>query len=190
MNILTKDFIAIDTNVAEHLFNPKKNVNQHISNLIERLRRDEIHLLIDSSDDPRKGSRIVEEYHKRLFPRVKKRQERYREWKLLRYFLLPGNYKVVKIDQKEPLMRLIKDIIGVRRGKPVTDCFFVYVAFKKDRVLVTNDRGDILNNRKELKRRARKIQKRGLKGADILSSQEAYKRIADNNSAGGEPNHE
>ena len=84
-------------------------------------------------------------------------------------------------------MESIKGVIEVQKGKPVTDRFFVYVAFKKDRVLVTNDRGDILNNRKELKRKAKTLR---LKDADILNSQEAYERIADSNSAGGEPNHE
>ena len=54
MNILTEDFIAIDTNVFEHLFNPEKNTDNHIWNLIERLYKDEIGLLIDG---PRENTR-------------------------------------------------------------------------------------------------------------------------------------
>ena len=186
MNILTQDFIAIDTNVFEHLFNPEKNVDNHISNLIERLRKDEIRLLVDG---PRKESRILGEYNERLSPYVNSSLQWGRaEWKLLRYFLfLPENFKVVDIDQQDDLMVSIKGIIGVRKGKPVTDRYFVYVAFKKDRALVTNDSGDILNNKGKLKRKAKTLR---LKGADILSSQEAYERIADSSFAGGEPNHE
>lgn len=229
MNNLTKDFIAIDTNVFEHLFNQKKNVNQHISKLIKRLYKDKIRLLIDApkkDNSPRgddtpieeiriveeyKGSRIMREYRRRLFPHdphVKEQnsprqdgsaelqegdaesQEKGAERILLDILL--RNPERVYVKQTDNLMRSIKGIIEVQEGKPVTDRFFVYVAFKKERVLVTNDRGDILNNKEELKRRARKAQKRRLKDADILSSQEAYEkiRIADSNSARGEPNHE
>ena len=188
MNILTKDFIAIDTNVFMHLFDSEKNTDDHILYLIERLRKDEIRLLIDG---PREKSRIWGEYLARLSPYLNSSLQWGRaEWKLLRYFLLlPGNSKVVDIDQKDNLMVSIKGIIGMRKGEPVTDHFFVYVAFKKERVLVTNDRDDILSKKKELKRGARKAKTLKLKGADILSSQEAYKKIA-NSRAGGEPNPE
>lgn len=186
MNILTQDFIAIDTNVFEHLFNPEKNTNDHILYLIGRLRKDKIRLLIDG---PREKSRIRGEYYERLSPYVNSSLQRGRaESVLLRYFLLlPENYKVVKVNQKDDLMESIKGVIEVQKGKPVTDRFFVYVAFKKERVLVTNDNRDILSKKKELKHKAKILR---LKGADILSSQEAYERIADSNSAGGEPNHE
>lgn len=190
MNILTQDFIAIDTNVFEHLFNPEKNTNDHIWNLIDRLHEDKIGLLIDSPDDPRKGSRIMGEYDRRLLPYVKPRQEVGAESVLLKIFFENAKLVEVDVNQTDKLMVLIKGIIGVREGESVTDRFFVYVAFKKDRVLVTNDRGDIWNNREELKRKARKAKKRRLEGADILNSQEAYERIADGSSAGGEPNHE
>lgn len=184
MNNLTQDFISIDTNVFMHLFDSKKSTNDHILYLIERLRKDEVRLLVDG---PREKSRILGEYDECLSPYVNSSLQWGRaEWKLLRYFLLPGNSKVVDIDQKEPLMESIKSIVGVRKGESVTDCFFVYVAFKKERVLVTNDGRDILSKRKQLKRKAKKLR---LKGADILSSQEAYKKIADSG-VGGEPNHE
>jgi len=187
MNDLTQDFIAIDTNVFEHLFNPEKNVNNHIWNLIERLRKDKIGLLIDSPDDPRKESRIMGEYDRRLLPYVKPRQEVGAESVLLKIFFENAKLVKVYVNQTDKLMGSIKGIIGMRKGEPVIDHFFVYVAFKKERVLVTNDRGDILNNRKELKRKAKTLR---LKDADILNSQEAYKRIADSSSAGGEPSHE
>ena len=183
MNILTEDFIAIDTNVFEHLFNPEKNVNNHIWNLIERLYEDKIGLLIDSPGDPRKGSRIMGEYDRRLLAYVKPRQEVGAESVLLKIFF--ENTKLVEVDisQTDKLMVSIKGII---KAKPVTDRYFVYVAFKKERVLVTNDSGDILSKKKELKHKAKTLR---LKGTDILSSQEAYKKIADSR-AGGEPNHE
>lgn len=186
MNNLTKDFIAVDTNVFEHLFNPEKNTNDHILYLIGRLRKDKIRLLIDG---PREKSRIRGEYYDRLSPYVNSSLQRGRaESVLLRYFLLlPENSKVVNVNQKDDLMESIKGVIEVQKGKPVTDRFFVYVAFKKERVLVTNDSRDILSKRKELKGKAKK---RRLEGADILSSQEAYERIADSNSAVEEPNHE
>ena len=187
MNNLTQDFIAIDTNVFMHLFDSesKMNTDDHILYLIERLRKDEVRLLIDG---PREKSRIRGEYYECLSPYVNSSLQWGRaEWKLLRYFLLPENSKVVDIDQKDNLMVSIKGIIGVQKGESVTDRFFVYVAFKKERVLVTNDSDDILSKKKELKRKTKKLR---LKGTDILSSQDAYKRIADSNSAGGEPNHE
>lgn len=187
MNILTEDFIAIDTNVFEHLFNPEKNANNHIWNLIDRLHEDKIGLLIDSPDDPRKESRIMGEYDRRLLPYVKPRQEVGAESVLLKIFFENAKLVEVDISQTDKLMVSIKGIIGMRKGEPVIDHFFVYVAFKKERVLVTNDRGDILNNRKGLKRKAKTLR---LKGADILNSQEAYERIADSSSAGGEPSHE
>ncbi len=235
MNNLTKDFIAVDTNVFEHLFNRKKNVNQHISKLIKRLYKDKIRLLIDApkkDNSPRgddtpieddspieeiriveeyKGSRIMREYRRRLFPYAShveeqnsprqdgdaepqevdaESQEKGAERILLDILL--RNPERVYVNQADNLMRSIKGIIEAQEGKPVTDRFFVYVAFKKDRMLVTNDRGDILSKKEELKRRARRAQKRRLKDADILSSQEAYEkiRIADSNFARGEPNHE
>ena len=183
MNNLTEDFIAIDTNVFEHLFNPEKNTDNHIWNLIERLYKDEIGLLIDSPGDPRKGSRIMGEYDRRLLAYVKPRQEVGAESVLLKIFF--ENTKLVEVDisQTDKLMVSIKGII---KAKPVTDRYFVYVAFKKERVLVTNDSDDILSKKKELKHKAKTLR---LKGADILSSQEAYKKIADSR-AGGEPNHE
>ena len=108
---------------------------------------------------------------------------------LLRNFFENTKLVEVEVNQTDNLMVSIKGIIEVREGKPVTDRFFVYVAFRKDRVLVTNDSCDILNNKEELKHKAKKLR---LRGADILSSQEAYEkiRIADSSSTRGEPNHE
>ena len=47
MNRLTCDYIAIDTNVFEHLLNPQENTNNHIDTLLRTLTRDRVGLIVD-----------------------------------------------------------------------------------------------------------------------------------------------
>ena len=59
-NNLTSDFVAIDTNVFEHLFNPKKNIDDHIGLLLTCLESGEVKLIGDTE------GRIAHEYENRL----------------------------------------------------------------------------------------------------------------------------
>ena len=170
MNGLIRDWIAIDTNVFEYLLNPKENTNGHISKLLSQLRKDEIRLLVDNK------RRITKEYNKRLGSRsqMKSVGEGKAERILLMHWFSPENQEVVDIKQQDTLMTAIRGIIFTQRGKPVTDRFFVYVAFKKGRVLVTNDHADIVSRRAELLQKTRNVRP---KGADIMKSIEAYNKL-------------
>ena len=176
MNKLTRDFIAIDTNIFEHLLNPQNNTNDHVYKLLKQLLIiDKIKLLVDGK------KKITDEYDKRLTPRVKQINDDSKKRRLLRYWIKSENRKYVKVSEDE-LMGKIKIIIPPKKGKPRTDRYFVYVAFKEDRVLITNDRKDMIDEgikkgerRKKLLKISKKIE--GSKNANILTSQIAYDRL-------------
>ena len=175
MNNLTKDFIAIDTNIFEHLLTKEdqENKNNHIDQLLKQLLIiDKIKLLVDSK------KRITNEYYNRLTKRVKQINDDSKKRRLLRYWVKLENRKCVTVS-RDALIKKIKKIIPLGDG-PVTDCYFVYVAFKEGRILITNDESDMVNKgniigerRDELldisKNSGRK------KGSDILTSWDAYK---------------
>ena len=168
MNKLTKDFIAIDTNIFMHILNPQKNTDEHIDQLLEQLSDDGIKLLVDD------GERIINEYSRCLDEMIEGMELDSRQLLLL-YWLDVQNHKSIKIIPKDTLMISIKKIIPPKKGKSRTDCYFVYVAFKEGRILITHDEGDIGKRCEELfnisKKRGRK------KGSDILTSCKAYKRL-------------
>ena len=165
MNNLTEDSIAIDANVFEHLLNPKQNHDNHITILLGQLRRDQIRLLVDDK------KRIVKEYGQRLINYMNKTAGDNPNRILLAYWFSRDNMEVVCVAANDKLMTAIKDIILVKSGKAVTDRFYVYVAFKKGGILVTNDNEDILKNREELKRKTKNFCPRG---RDIMTSQQAW----------------
>lgn len=162
MNNLTTDSIAIDANVFMHLMDARVK-DEHIRVLLRRLSSDKIMLLID---DKRK---IVSEYNERILPRFKKMDEGHADRILLSYWFLPDNRKTVPINMIGELMKAITSIIPARKGQ---DRFYAYVAVHEGRVLVTNDKEDILSKRKELLKI--KVHPRLPKGAEILSSQQAH----------------
>ena len=172
MNNLTNDYIAVDTNVFEHLLNPKENKLDHIEILLYKLREDNIRLIIDS-----KG-RIWNEYTNRIIEEIKKcENSNYNE--LFRYWLSPEpKNKWFSVNQEDNLMVAIKGVIG--RDK-ATDRIFVYVAICGNWVLVTNDRNDILdegNIRYERRKKLLKIaKKQNFKSAKIYDSQEAHDNL-------------
>lgn len=170
MNGLTRDWIAIDTNVFEHLLYPKENSYGDIWKLLSQLKSDEIRLLVDNKH------RIAKEYNKRLGSRIQKEpvSEGKAERILLMHWFFPDNQEVVDIKQKDALMTAIGGIIPTQRGKPVTDRFFVYVAFKKGRVLVTNDHADIVSRRANLLQKTRNIRPNG---ADIMTPKKACQKL-------------
>ena len=65
MNNLACDYIAVDTNIFEHLLNPAENTDNHITILFQSMINDEVGLIVDN-----KGV-INNEYLNRLKPRIK-----------------------------------------------------------------------------------------------------------------------
>ncbi len=123
--------------------------------------------------------KISNEYSQNLQKYIKKEYERKNERHLLGYFLSPDNRKSVSVSVNDDLMNAITKIIPEGKG---ADRFFVYVAFKKGRVLVTNDRRDIIDERGQIGERKRKLFKNTKKyrsdgKSDILTSQAAYDKL-------------
>ncbi len=170
MNGQNQDSIAIDTNVFEHLLYSEMNVDGHITKLLSQLIESNIRLLVDD-----KG-RIRGEYYERFCSRSQKKSlgEGKAERILLKHWFSIENQKVVDIKPQDALMRAIRSIIRPEAQKRVTDGFFVYVAFKIGKVLVTNDHNDIVNRKAALKRKTKRFCQ---EGADIMSSQEAYNNL-------------
>lgn len=175
MNKLASDYIAIDTNVFEHLLNPQNNVSDHIGFLLGQLAHDNVHLIID------KNGRIWDEYTNRIINGIKNTINQNYE-PLLRYWLnVDASNREVNVNQSDGLMVSIK---GVIKGGTTTDKIFVYVAIHENRVLVTNDRNDILdegNKKYERRKKLMKIAKnQNFKFARIYSSQEAHDKLIGN----------
>lgn len=158
MNNLTQDVIAIDANVLRHLTNPQNNVDGHISTLLRRLLQDGIRNLVDSQNE------IARECEYQITRRTKNMAEGKAERILLVNWLSMDNRETVTVDMDDALMSDITKIVPEKEGP---DRFYVYVAFKRERVLVTNDRKNILDQRDFLAN----IRPQG---ADILDSQEAH----------------
>ena len=176
-NELAEDHIAIDTNIFEHLLNPDVNTGDHIGHLLSALRDDDIGLIIDA------GRRISAEYQRRFSKHKSIRNQDHLY--TLKYWSNPDRIKLeVDVSPQDSLMTAIKRIIPDRdRGKVscAIDRLFVYVAFNSDRVLVTNDRRDILgekttrgNRRTQLLKKAKQMRKRN---AAIYDSQEACDKL-------------
>lgn len=173
MNNLTNDYIAVDTNVFEHLMNPQKNTCNHIYKTLIQLIKDKILLLVDNR------RKIINEYFNNIPQYLQYENDKKGEGKLLFHFLKMENHKVIHTDLSDNLMSAIKNIIPEHKK---TDRFFVYVAFKKNRILITNDRRDIIDEGTKHDERRRKLLKNTKQyrppsernRADILTSQQAY----------------
>ena len=176
MNNLTSDWIAIDTNVFGHLINPKHNSDKHIYNLLKQLKDDNIFLLVDDKQLMRK------EYNKRIRQYIKEAYERQDERYILLYFIDRQNHKEVPVSYANDLMSAILKVISEKKDP---DRYFVYVAFNKDRVLITNDRKDMIDSDRkkgkkegETRDKLRKIAKQyNFFKADIFDSKEAWKKL-------------
>ena len=176
-NELADDHIAIDTNIFEHLLNPDINAEDHIGRLLSALRDDDIGLIIDA------GRRINAEYRRRFSKHKNIRNQDHLY--TLKYWSNPDRIKLeVDVNPRDNLMTAIRRIIPDRDHGKVScaiDRLFVYVAFNSDRVLVTNDRRDILgekttrgNRRAQLLKKAKQMRKRN---AAIYDSQEACSKL-------------
>ncbi len=183
MNNLTNDFIAIDTNVFEHLLNPDFNTDDHIDELLTTLFRDKILLIVDSD------GRIEAQYEDRIAPKFRNAAEKGNNLSVLKSWFVIGidARKRVDVNLSDELMGEIDKII--RRSERI-DKIFVYVAFKNGRILTTNDENDIVtgypkegNARRErlknsTKRHRRRLQNNsGNDKSDILTSKEAHEKL-------------
>lgn len=173
-NSLTRDFIAIDTNVFEWLLNPQKNIDNHIGVLLTALALDGVRLLVDGKD-----GRIVKEYRNR-FARFFDRQSgsggvaHQDHLEILRYWFRLESHREVGVNRGDALMNAIKVIIDSGNA---TDRTFAYVAINENRILVTNDRGDFIDIGSQHGKRRQKLlqlaKRQKKKQAGILTSQEA-----------------
>jgi hypothetical protein len=156
------DLVAIDTCVFLHLFNDGDNTESHIEQLLSHLYKKNYHLCVDST------KKISNEYLEYLVPIIKKNDETMLQLQFLRLWMNNDLHETVEVDLADLLMHRIRQVI-VENNEQV-DRNFVYVAYKANCCLVTNDNDHILPRRKDLKSKAAKM--RG-KNSFILSSLEA-----------------
>lgn len=177
MNRLTCDYIAIDTNVFEHLLNPQENTNNHIDTLLRTLTRDRVGLIVDDK------KRIENEYKNRIEPMLRNTSDKnIQQLLLLRSWIVSqiGSRKRVSVSNNDLLMTAIK---GVITENEAVDRIIVYVAFKSDRILITNDRRHIIEGGPKERSKRRKTLLRNTrrhrpdKKSEILNSTEAAARV-------------
>ena len=168
-----QDCVAIDTNVFLHLLYCDRNPDQHINRLLAYLQLQDIRLISDN-----KG-RIAGEYLHQIGPRISQSDDMRNEIQLLRYWILYAKRLETPLDLSDQLMITIRQTI-VEPTEHV-DRIFVYVAFKKGKILISNDKMNIVvGPPKEQGRFARRhrllrdTKKLCPNGADILTSQEAH----------------
>lgn len=170
MNQLIWDYVAIDTNVFLHLLHRKSGSDskwKHIFILLKRLKEESSILLVDDDD------KIRSQYHEKLLGFMENADERNPYRIILMHWLATENQKLVPMNHTDNLMIAIRKIIPPQNGK---DRFFVYVAFKEDKHLITNDSG-IYNKRTELKRKTKRFRPNSSGIATILTSQEAHDEL-------------
>ena len=159
-------YIAIDTNIFEHLLNPDMNLGSHIDKLLGHLIRAQYQLLVDST------RKIGNEYLQKIVPIIKNMDETRPQLPLLKFWMDTDIRHQVELNSTDILMQQIRGII--RERDEHADRAFVYVVCRKDSILVTNDHTHILGRRNDLLRRTRK--ERG-KNTDIQCSNDAYNNL-------------
>ena len=171
-----RDAVSIDTNVFEHLLNPRVNVEGHINTLLIHLQEQGIALLVDNRD------RISGEYNYRISPIIGQNDDMGNELYILRYWMNSAPRKSIKIDWADALMVAIRKVI-VEQSE-ANDCMFVYVAFAIGKALISNDEAHIVLGPARERRRSPRRQRLLLnskklrpEGAGIFTSLEAYDRI-------------
>ena len=162
-NRLTVDLIVIDTNIFEGMLNPQMNKRCHIYKLLLRLQTDKIKLLMDME------KRIFKEYEIRLYPRLKQIYDIPKARILLRYWLDRETHCEKTVAQNSDLMANIKKVLPQRA---TTDAIFVWLALEHERILITNDENDIIDEGTRKGRRRQKLLNLSRKSG-ILTSQEA-----------------
>ncbi|MGI9250409.1 MAG: hypothetical protein ACR2PR_04325 [Pseudohongiellaceae bacterium] len=181
MKGLTDDFIAIDTNVFRHI-RSARNADNHITELLTSGISHGTVLLVDSENI------ITYEYGQVLIDENGRPQFNAEEdedpavMRLLSYWMNAAPKEVVNIstNANKELQSIIHDVIplpkvGERKySSTKVDRTFVYVAFAKDRVLISNDKTDIINRRDALISAVKSL---NLGNADVITSECAHTRI-------------
>lgn len=162
-------YIAIDTNIFEHLLNPVTNQGTHIDQLLGQLIGLRYQLLVDST------RRIGNEYQQMIIPIIRNMDETRPQLPFLRYWMNSDIRHQVELNQQDDLMQQIRQIIYERSEH--ADRVFVYVVCREDAILITNDQIHILGRRNDLLKRTRR--ERG-PNTDIQSSNEAVVHFRDN----------
>ena len=173
-NKLTSDYIAVDTNIFKNLLNPRYNKNNHIRKIFECFIKGKISLLVDSTN------KITTEYLNSLSTYIK--TAKHDDNRIVLYSFYNSRKIKVPVDLSDDLMSCITQTVPKDKG---TDRFFVYVAFKKGKILITNNTRDMISgshkkDRKDEKRRmllkCRNINKK-YKGANIFTSEEVSRKL-------------
>ena len=172
-----KDAVAIDTNVFEHIMNPQQNVASHISELLSYLQERKIGLIVDQS------GRVAGEYLNQLAALIGRSDDIGIEISILRYWIRRACRIPVTVTLNDDMMTAIKRVI-IEPSENV-DRIFVYIAFKRGNLLISNDRTHVVigpgreagqsERRSRLKQETRRTRQ---SGADILTSEEAHAKIA------------
>ena len=155
-------FIAIDTNIFLHLFNPAENTDSHIDKLLGVLITSHYQLLVDST------RKIGNEYQQKIVPIIRNLDETKPQLPLLRFWMNMDIRHEVELDGTDALMVKIKSVM--HEPDEHADRAFVYVACKEGAVLVSNDFFHIRDRRDEILKKTRKER---ASDADIQSSREA-----------------
>ena len=170
--------ITIDTNVFLRFVNKSENTDGHITAFLRFLLLEKTQLVVDED------GRILSEYQHHIIPAFRAASVKNFEVHQIRYWLdcitNRRNLKKVEVDH-DSLMNAIR--VLVYEGDAATDCIFVYVAFKSQTTLVSNDRRNIVigsardkgGQRRDLLLRV--ARRHRLRGADILTSEEAHAKI-------------
>lgn len=169
------DLIVLDCNVFQHLgrLDPQFNPDGHVETLLRKLIGDRTKLCVDSKRLIRK------EYNTLIIPIIQNSSQTGSQLEILRYWMNMDNQLVVAIDPRSPLMVAIERVILGNNQKE--DRAYVAVAFARGRILVTNDKHDIIegpdHERKYGLRRNRVLKetkKYREKGSAILMTSEAH----------------
>ena len=172
-----KDAVAIDTNVFEHILNPQENVDSHITELLSHLQERNVSLIVDQS------GRVAGEYLNQLSALIGRSDDIGIEISILRYWIRRACRIPITVTLNDNMMTAIRRVI-IEPSENV-DRIFVYIAFKRGNLLISNDRTHIVvgpvreagqsERRSRLKRETRRTRQ---PGADILTSEEAHAEIA------------
>ncbi len=154
--------IAIDTNIFVHLLNPAVNYGSHIDKLLDQLIQLQYQLLVDST------RKIGNEYKQMIVPMFRNMDETSPQLPRLRFWMSLDNRHEVELVRTDNLMRQIKSIIT--EIDEHADRAFVYVACKKDSILVTNDDEHILSRYDQI---LQKTERNREENTDFIDSREA-----------------
>ncbi len=185
MNQPFESAVAIDTNIFLHLFHRGNdadavnvNADSHIDNLLDAMQAASVVPILDSQN------KIGSEYLAYLHSIMKEEDEMDTKRLILKYWIIDADPAVVQFDTNSELYKRIKKVIHER--DEAVDRAFVFVAFSRGTVLITNDRRHILfgpngeRNTSTYNRRTRlmkETKKSRTKGGEILSSMEAHERM-------------